>query len=173
MQTAKRLFSERDWSMSTPAPLSAGHPAPAFSLPATDGRTISLDQYRGKQAVVLYFYPKDDTPGCTKEACAFRDLGDEFAKAGAAILGVSTDSVESHEQFRGKYGLNFPLLADTDAQVATAYGAYGPKTSFGKETVGMRRATFVIDANGTIRKVYPNVKVDQHADEVLAFLRTL
>jgi peroxiredoxin Q/BCP len=159
--------------MSTTAQPAVGQPAPSFSLPATDGRTVSLDDFRSKEAVVLYFYPKDDTPGCTKEACAFRDLGGDFARAGAAILGVSPDSVASHEQFAGKFGLTFPLLADADAAVATAYGAYGPKMSYGKESVGIIRSTFVIDRDGIIRNVYPNVKVEQHADEVLAFVRSL
>jgi peroxiredoxin Q/BCP len=158
--------------MSTSTP-TVGQPAPTFSLPATDGRTISLDDFRGKQDVVLYFYPKDDTPGCTREACAFRDLGGEFEKAGATILGVSTDSVASHEQFAAKYSLGFPLLADTNAAVATAYGVYGPRSAYGKEYVGITRSTFVIDRDGIIRKVYPEVKVEQHADEVLAFLRSL
>jgi len=150
-----------------------GAPAPGFRLAATGGRTISLADYHGKQAVVLYFYPKDDTPGCTKEACAFRDLEGQFADAGAAILGVSTDPVDSHEAFARKFSLGFPLLADLDAAVATAYGAYGTKNLYGKISEGVLRTTFVIDREGIIRKIYPNVKVDQHADDVLAFLGTL
>ena len=159
--------------MSTAIQPAIGRPAPSFSLPATGGQTISLDDFKGKQAVVLYFYPKDDTPGCTKEACAFRDLGSQFAGVGAAILGVSTDPVNSHEAFAAKYSLGFPLLADTDAAVATAYGVYGPKSAYGKEYVGITRSTFVIDRDGILRKVYPKVQVEQHADEVLAFLKTL
>jgi peroxiredoxin Q/BCP len=150
-----------------------GQPAPSFSLPSNGGKTISLDDFRGKQAVVLYFYPADDTPGCTKEACAFRDLGSQFAAAGAAILGVSTDPVDSHEKFARKFGLNFPLLADTDASVSTAYGVYGEKNLYGKKSIGIIRATFIIDRDGIIRKVYPRVKVDQHADDVLEAVRAL
>jgi peroxiredoxin Q/BCP len=157
----------------TATELKVGQPAPGFTLPATGGRTISLKDYQGKEAVVLYFYPKDDTPGCTKEACAFRDLESTFAEAGAVILGVSTDPVDSHEAFARKFSLGFPLLADLDASVATAYGAYGTKNFYGKESTGVLRTTFVIDREGILRKIYPNVKVDQHADEVLAFLRTL
>ena len=159
--------------MTPPTLPAVGQPAPSFSLSAAGGRAISLDDFRGTQDVVLYFYPKDDTPGCTKEACAFRDLGAEFEAAGAVILGVSPDDVSSHDAFAAKYSLGFPLLADTDAAVATAYGVYGPKTSNGQEYVGITRSTFVIDRDGVIRKVYPNVKVDQHVDEVLAFVRSL
>ncbi|HVA89071.1 MAG TPA: peroxiredoxin [Chloroflexota bacterium] len=156
-----------------PTQPSVGQPAPTFSLAATGGRTISLADYHDKQALVLYFYPKDDTPGCTKEACAFRDLEGKFADVGAAILGVSTDPVDSHEAFARKFSLGFPLLADPDASVAHAYGAYGTKNLYGKISEGVLRTTFVIDRAGIVRKVYPNVKVDQHADEVLAFLGTL
>jgi peroxiredoxin Q/BCP len=160
-------------TMSTSTLPTIGQPAPAFSLPATGGTTIRLEDFRGKQAVVLYFYPKDDTPGCTKEACAFRDLSSDFAGAGAVILGVSADPVDSHEAFAAKFTLGFPLLADTDTQVARAYGAYGKKVSFGKEHEGVLRTTFVIDREGVIRQIYPDVKVDQHAEEVLRFLGTL
>jgi thioredoxin-dependent peroxiredoxin len=151
----------------------AGQPAPSFSLPTTGGKTISLSDFKDKQAVVLYFYPTDDTPGCTKEACAFRDLGSQFADAGAVILGVSTDPVDSHEKFAGKFNLNFPLLADTDKSVSTAYGTWGEKSLYGKKYIGTTRATFVIDRQGIIRKVYPKVKVDQHADQVLEVVRAL
>jgi thioredoxin-dependent peroxiredoxin len=160
-------------SSETSTKLTVGQPAPTFSLPATGNRTISLEDYKGKQAVVLYFYPKDDTPGCTTEACAFRDLESTFAEAGAAILGVSADPVDSHEAFARKFSLGFPLLADLDVAVANAYGAYGTKNLYGKVSQGVLRHTFVIDREGILRKIYPNVKVDQHADEVLAFLHTL
>lgn len=150
-----------------------GTAAPQFSLPATGGATISLDDFRGKQPVVLYFYPKDDTPGCTKEACAFRDLSGQFSLVGAAILGVSADAVDSHEAFAARYSLGFPLLADTDTSVARAYGAYGKKDPLGTGSEGVLRKTFVIDRDGILRKTYPNVKVEEHADEVLAFLKTL
>jgi peroxiredoxin Q/BCP len=150
-----------------------GQPAPTFTLPATGGETIALQDFRGKHAVVLYFYPKDDTPGCTKEACAFRDLSSDFAKAGAVILGVSADPVDSHEAFAAKFSLGFPLLADTSNDVARAYGAYGKKVYSGKEFEGVLRTTFIIDREGVIRQIYPEVKVEQHAEEVLGFLGTL
>ncbi len=159
--------------MTTETTPAVGQPAPAFTLPTTGGQTISLEDYKGKQAVVLYFYPADDTPGCTKEACAFRDMGSQFADAGAVILGVSPDPVDSHAKFAGKYSLNFPLLADTDTAVTRAYGAWGEKTSYGKTSVGLIRTTFVIDRQGIIRQVFPKVKVDQHADEVLDAVRGL
>ena len=159
--------------MTTETTPAIGQPAPSFSLATTGGKTISLDDYKGKHAVVLYFYPEDDTSGCTKEACAFRDLGSQFAEAGAVILGVSPDPVESHAKFAGKYSLNFPLLADTDTSVTKAYGAWGEKISNGKPTIGLIRTTFVIDREGIVRKVYPRVKVDQHADEVLEAVRGL
>ncbi len=157
-------------SATTPA---AGQAAPKFTLPTADDQSISLDDYKGKQVVVLYFYPKDDTPGCTKEACAFRDLGSQFADAGAVVLGVSPDPVDSHARFAGKFSLNFPLLADADATVAKAYGAWGEKTNYGKTSMGILRTTFVIDRQGVIRKIFPRVKVDQHADEVLEVVRSL
>jgi peroxiredoxin Q/BCP len=149
---------------------SVGSQAPAFRLPSSGGGEVSLDDFRGKQAVVLYFYPRDDTPGCTKEACAFRDLKSEFERKGAAILGVSTDDVASHDRFTGKFGLNFPLLADSDASVSKAYGVYGPKQMMGKTFQGIHRTTFVIDENGRVKAVFPDVKVDGHADEVMAAL---
>ena len=157
---------------STPK-IAVGQRAPVFSLDATGGRQISLDQFQGKQAVVLYFYPKDDTPGCTTEACAFRDLSGRFAEVGATILGVSPDTVASHEAFAAKHTLPFPLLADPDHAVASAYGSYGEKTLYGKQSMGIIRSTFVIDREGIVRKIYPQVKVEDHAEVVLAFLGTL
>jgi len=121
----------------------------------------------------LYFYPKDDTPGCTREACAFRDLKQELVKLGAVILGVSPDGVESHKKFREKFNLNFPLLADVDHSVAEAYGAWREKTRFGKKSMGIQRSTFLIDANGVVRKVWKNVQVDGHDDQVLEALKAL
>ena len=123
--------------------------------------------------MVLYFYPKDDTPGCTREACAFRDQKAALKKRGAVVLGVSGDSVASHEKFRAKYKLNFPLLADPDKAVAKKYGAWGEKVLYGRKTVGMIRSTFVIDAEGVVRKVFPRVKVDGHDEQVLAALDEL
>jgi thioredoxin-dependent peroxiredoxin len=144
-----------------------GEPAPTFSLPATGGSTVSLEDFKGSQNVVLYFYPRDDTPGCTKEACGFRDLSSRFAEAGAAILGVSADDVESHERFAEKFGLPFPLLADTDRAVCNAYGVYKLRQQAGREFMGIERTTFLIDKQGILRKVYPRVNVEGHVDEVL------
>lgn len=155
------------------AELAAGSPAPGFALPASTGGTISLADFRGKQVVVLYFYPKDMTPGCTQEACSFRDLGEEFAAAGAVILGVSTDDLASHDKFAATHDLSFPLLADTEAVAAQAYGVWKEKNLYGKTRLGIERTTFVIDREGVIRRVYPKVKVDQHADAVLEFVKSL
>ncbi len=147
-----------------------GDPAPDFSLPSTEGRDISLSDYKGKQALVLYFYPRDDTAGCTAEACAFQDLRSRFQEHGAEILGVSTDSIRSHHKFREKYGLNFPLLADANHEVAERYGVWQLKSFMGKESMGVVRTTFVIGQDGTIKAVFPRVKVEGHADEVLRAL---
>jgi len=149
-----------------------GHKAPDFTLPSSDGKEVSLKDLRGKP-VVLYFYPKDDTPGCTREACAFRDAHAAIRKAGAVVLGVSPDSVVSHEKFRAKYKLNFPLLADADKSVAKRYGAFGEKVLYGKKVVGMIRSTFLIDGEGVVRKVFPRVKVDGHDEQVLGALSQL
>ncbi|MBC8104597.1 MAG: thioredoxin-dependent thiol peroxidase [Cytophagales bacterium] len=146
--------------------------APEFTLKSQAGDApVSLRDYQGKQAVVLYFYPKDDTPGCTTESCSFRDLKGDYEAAGAAILGVSLDDVESHQKFADKYRLTFPLLADTDAAVSTAYGVYKEKNNYGKKYMGIERTTFVIDETGHIAKVFPRVKVDDHGDAVLEFLK--
>lgn len=149
-----------------------GQPAPDFTLPADDGREVTLSQLRGKP-VVLYFYPKDDTPGCTKEACAFRDRNAEIQAKGAVILGVSPDDVASHGQFRDKYSLNFPLLADEGHRLAETYGAWREKNMYGKKSMGVQRSTFLIDAAGTVRKVWKKVSVDGHDEQVLAALGTL
>lgn len=153
--------------------LAEGQKAPDFTLPASTGGTISLKDYRGKQHVVLYFYPRDLTPGCTQEACSFRDLQEEFAEAGAVILGVSTDSLQSHNKFIAKHELTFPLLSDEDATVAQLYEVWKEKNMYGKKSMGMVRTTFVIDKEGVIRKIWPKVKVDEHADEVLEFIKGL
>ena len=149
-----------------------GHKAPAFSLKATDGSTVKLSALKGKP-VVLYFYPKDDTPGCTKEACAFRDRGDEIAALGAVVLGVSPDDVESHQKFTTKFELNFPLLADTDHAVAEKFGAWREKNMYGKKSMGVQRSTFLINAEGTIAKVWKKVSVDGHDQQVLDALAEL
>jgi peroxiredoxin Q/BCP len=149
--------------------LEVGDPAPQFSLPASTGDTISLKDLEGKK-VVLYFYPKDDTPGCTKEACSFRDADSELQSAGVVVLGVSADNLQSHEKFVNKYNLSFPLLADEDKAVATAYGAWGEKKRFGRTYMGLNRMTFLIDEGGKLQKIWPAVKAGGHAQEVLAAL---
>jgi peroxiredoxin Q/BCP len=150
--------------------LKVGELAPDFSLNANDGKPVSLADFRDKQAVVLYFYPKDDTPGCTKEACAFRDLSAEFAAKDAVILGVSPDTIESHVKFRDKFSLPFPLLADPDHAVAERYGVWKQKTNYGRTYMGIERTTVVIGKDGQVKKVFPRVRVDGHADKVLAAL---
>jgi peroxiredoxin Q/BCP len=149
-----------------------GQKAPEFTLATDGGETVSLKDLRGKN-VVLYFYPKDDTPGCTREACAFRDADRKIQKRGAVILGVSPDSTASHDKFKAKYRLNFPLLSDPDKAVSKKYGAYGEKMMYGKKVVGMIRSTFVIDGKGVVRKIFPRVRVDGHADHVLEALEGL
>lgn len=149
-----------------------GQKAPAFSLPADDGKTVKLADFQGRP-VVLYFYPKDDTPGCTKEACAFRDRKKEIEKLGAVVVGVSPDDVESHVRFKEKYRLNFPLLADKDHQVAERYGAWREKNMYGKKTLGIQRSTFLIGPDGTVAKVWKRVKVDGHDEQVLEALKNL
>ena len=150
--------------------LRVGDPAPAFTLQATDGGTVSLSDFRGK-TVVLYFYPKDDTPGCTKEACGFRDERTRFAKSDAVILGVSRDSIASHERFTKKYGLTFPLLSDPDASVAKAYGVHKQKSMYGRSYWGIERTTFVIDPRGRITALFPKVSVNGHVEAVLETIR--
>ncbi len=150
-----------------------GTKAPQFILPSSAGGNVSLKDFKGKMNVVLYFYPRDMTSGCIREACSFRDLRAEFEKAGAVIIGVSTDDLKSHENFVLAHRLNFPLLADTDAKVSTRYGVYVKKGRYGREFMGIERTTFVIDKAGTIRKIYRKVKVDEHADEVLEFVKGL
>lgn len=146
-----------------------GSPAPPFTLPADDGATVSLKALRGKK-VVLYFYPKDDTSGCTVEACEFRDSWKAVQRAGAVVLGVSPDSATSHGKFKKKYDLPFPLLADTDHAVAEAYGVWGEKSMYGRKYFGILRTTFVIDAKGIVGRVFEKVKPKGHAGEVLAAL---
>jgi len=148
--------------------LTAGAPAPEFDLESTDG-PVSLSGLRGSR-VVLYFYPKDDTPGCTREACSFRDSMSRLQGHGATILGVSRDSMESHQRFREKYGLPFALASDPDNEVAKAYGAFGKKKMYGKEVTGTIRSTFLIDPQGHIERVWSPVKVDGHVDQILAVL---
>lgn len=149
--------------------IAAGNPAPDFSLLDETGVERKLSDYRGRP-VVLYFYPKDDTPGCTTEACAFRDDYDEYTKAGVTILGVSPDSPKSHARFKEKYHLPFTLLADEDHKVCDLYGVWVLKKNYGKEYWGVRRSTFLIDAGGNLAKAYENVKPEGHSREILAGL---
>ena len=153
-----------------PTPLTEGQPAPDFSAETDRGETVSLKDFAGKH-VVLYFYPKDDTPGCTTEACNFRDNISRLEAAGAVVLGISLDSVPSHQKFRDKFELPFTLLSDPEHKVADAYGVYGQKTFMGREYMGVDRATFLIGPDGKLEKVWPKVKPDGHADEVLAALQ--
>jgi peroxiredoxin Q/BCP len=148
-----------------------GQPAPDFTLPSTEDKDVKLSSFKGKQAVVLYFYPKDDTPGCTKEACSFRDLRSLFNDHGAEILGVSPDTIKSHKKFQEKFHLTFPLLADADHGVAEQYGVWQQKKFMGRQYMGIARTTFVVDKDGTIRAVFPNVKVEGHAEKVLDALK--
>jgi thioredoxin-dependent peroxiredoxin len=147
-----------------------GKPAPDFTLPSSTGEPISLRQFKGKKTVILYFYPKDETPGCTKEACEFRDHTEEFDRHNVVVLGVSTDNMESHHAFRDKHKLPFPLLADEDAAVSKLYGVYKLKNLYGKKYLGIERTTFVIDRTGRIAQIYPKVKVDGHIPALLEFV---
>jgi peroxiredoxin Q/BCP len=146
-----------------------GKPAPDFALQSDAGETVKLSDLQGKQ-VVLYFYPKDDTPGCTTQACGIRDVYGEFESAGAVVLGVSPDSEASHVKFKEKYGLPFTLLADTDHAVSEQYGVWGEKKYMGRTYMGVSRSTFVIAEDGTVKKVMLDVKPATHADDVLAAL---
>jgi thioredoxin-dependent peroxiredoxin len=149
--------------------LTEGQPAPDFSLRDAAGNTVRLADLRGKK-VVLYFYPKDDTPGCTKEACGFRDQYARFEDRGVVVLGVSPDDEASHTSFATKFGLPFRLLADPEGRVADAYGVWKEKNNYGRTFMGVERTTFLIDEQGKIAKIYPRVQVDGHIDEVLAAL---
>jgi thioredoxin-dependent peroxiredoxin len=146
-----------------------GERAPAFTLTADDGSKVRLSDLQGRP-VVLYFYPKDDTPGCTREACAFRDQQSKLKQLGAIVLGVSADTAESHSKFRDKYDLNFPLLSDLDHKVAEKFGAWREKNMYGKKSMGIQRSTFLIDRNGKVAKVWKAVKVDGHDQQVLEAL---
>jgi len=149
--------------------LKVGQKAPDFTVLNDQGQKVKLSDFKGKK-VVLYFYPKDDTPGCTTEACAFRDGIDEIKGRGAVVVGVSTDSVESHKKFKSKFDLNFPLLADADKTIVQAYGTWKEKSMYGKKYMGIERTTFVIDERGKISHIFPKVKVEEHYDEVLEAL---
>jgi peroxiredoxin Q/BCP len=152
--------------------LKPGDPAPDFSLPDASGTLIRLADLRGKR-VVLYFYPRDNTPGCTKEACGFRDIYSQYQAKDIVVLGVSTDDAKSHTKFTEKFNLPFPLLSDADAQIATAYDSYGLKKFMGKEYMGVSRNTFVVGPDGKIEKIYLKVKPEQHAATLLGDLAEL
>lgn len=152
--------------------IAVGQPAPDFTLPDQQGQYITLSKLKGAP-VVLYFYPKDDTPGCTKEACAFRDARTLYEKAGARVVGVSPDAVGSHKKFADKYELAFTLIADTQKTACQSYGVWQEKSLAGKTSMGVVRATFVIDAAGIVRNVFPKVKVDGHSDAVLDAIQAL
>ena len=149
--------------------LKEGYPAPKFTVATSGGGKLSLADYLGKN-VILYFYPKDDTPGCTKEACSFRDHFADFKKKGAVVLGVSTDPVKSHDKFVAKFSLPFTLLADEDKQIVEAYGVWGEKSFMGRKYTGTNRVTFLIGPDGNIKKIWPQVKPEEHVAEVLAAL---
>ena len=149
-----------------------GQKAPAFTLHADDGSKVKLSELKGNP-VVLYFYPRDDTPGCTKEACAFRDRQDEIKALGAQVFGISPDTVESHVKFRDKFSLNFPLLADPDHAMADKYGAWREKNMYGKKSMGIQRSTYLIDADGKVAKLWKRVKVDGHDQQVIDALKEL
>src|ERR1700688_2597589 len=146
-----------------------GQKAPAFTMADDEGKSVSLSDFKGK-TVILYFYPKDDTPGCTAEACSFRDHESDISKAHAVVLGVSTDSIESHDKFRGKYDLNFPLLSDSTGDIVKMYGVWKEKNMYGKRYWGVARTTFWIGPDGRIKKIWKKVDTKKHAEDVLADL---
>jgi peroxiredoxin Q/BCP len=145
--------------------LQPGNPAPAFSLPTDGNGKASLSDFKGRK-LVIYFYPKDDTPGCTTESCGFRDSIEQFNDLGIAIVGVSKDSVKSHDKFKKKYELNFPLISDEEGTMCEAYGVWTEKSMYGKKYMGIERSTFLIDEKGKIARIWRNVKVPGHVDEV-------
>jgi thioredoxin-dependent peroxiredoxin len=151
------------------AKLEAGVKAPEFTLPDHDGNPVSLEDFKGGK-VLVYFYPADDTPGCTKEACQFNDNLAAFQAAGVPVIGISPDDAESHQRFRNKFGLRFPLLTDVHHQVMDAWGAWGEKTRYGQTTIGVLRSTFLVDEQGRIERAWHNVRADGHAAKVLAEL---
>jgi peroxiredoxin Q/BCP len=156
--------------MTEPAAL-IGKPAPSFKLPSSTGKEIGLNDFKGKQTVVLYFYPRADTPGCTKQACGFRDALADYDKAWVVVLGISPDPVDDVSKFSNKFHLNFPLLADADHSVAEKYGVWQEKSMYGKKYWGVARTTFVIGKDGKVRHVFAKVKPEGHDQEVLAWLR--
>jgi peroxiredoxin Q/BCP len=172
MPTAKKPAAKAAAPAEMPAGVKEGDAAPAFSLPATGGRTVSLAAMKGKP-FVLYFYPKADTPGCTTEACAFNEALTQFKGLGIDVIGVSPDKMPAIEKFAQKYGLTFPLASDPDNTTAQAYGAWGEKVFMGRKSIGLIRSTFLVDAKGRIAKVWKKVKVDGHAAAVLEAAKQL
>jgi len=156
--------------MTDDRPIEVGAKAPEFTLKSHTGHEVSLEDFRDLKNVVLYFYPKDETPGCTREACSFRDLAGEFTERDTVLLGVSLDSTDSHTAFALHHQLPFPLLSDTDAAVSKRYGVYKEKMLYGKSHWGIERTTFAIDKRGILRTIWRRVKVDQHAQEVVDFV---
>lgn len=152
--------------------LQVGTAIPTFCLPDADGRLLQSSQWSGAP-LVIYFYPRDDTPGCTREACAFRDAASELRQLGASVVGISADSPISHAKFRDKYGLNFALLSDVDHAVSQSFGAYREKNLYGKKSMGIQRSTFLVASNGTIAKLWKRVQVDGHHDQVIQALKVL
>ena len=152
--------------------LEAGKPAPEFTATTDGGGSVTLSALRGRN-VILYFYPKDDTPGCTREACAFQEAEADFKGADAVVLGVSKDSAASHDKFKQKYGLGFPLISDSDGKICEAFGVWVEKSNYGKTYMGIERSTFLIDKQGVLRKIWRKVKVDGHAAKVLEALKAL
>jgi peroxiredoxin Q/BCP len=150
--------------------LIVGQPAPTFALPNQDNKTLLLADFRGKN-VILYFYPKDDTPGCTREACDFRDQTAALAKIDTCVIGISRDSLSSHQKFKQKYHLPFPLLSDVEGTVCEAYGVLGEKIRFGRKYQGINRTTFLLDGQGIIRAIWQNVKVEGHVTEIVGMLK--
>lgn len=157
--------------MNSKPKLREGDPAPEFEAADQSGNIVRLSDYRGKP-VVLYFYPKDDTPGCTKEACGFRDAYRALQKAGAVVLGISTDSVQSHSKFANKFQLPFPLVADEEKNIVHSYGVWGEKTFMGRKFIGTHRMTFLIDSEGCVKRIWGKVKPETHAQEVLKELQS-
>jgi len=149
-----------------------GQPAPSFTVPADGGGTVSLTDFTGRP-VVIYFYPKDDTPGCTKEACGFRDAMPDFSKVDAEIIGVSKDSVKRHDNFKAKYDLNFALASDEDGAICEAYGVWVMKKNYGREYMGIERSTFLIDKDGVVREIWRKVRVKDHVEAVLEATKAL
>jgi peroxiredoxin Q/BCP len=170
MKYENRMPAKKSAAAAAAHPLE-GKKAPAFTLPDASGNPVALRELIGSKNLVLYFYPKDMTPGCTTEACSFRDNLDAISRLGAQIVGISGDSCDSHQKFTSKHALNFPLLSDTGNKVGKLYGVYKKKSLYGREFMGYERTTLVIDRAGVIRKVFPKVKVNGHTAEVVAALK--